>query len=1402
MALYNAKKLTKAQQAAQLMVDNYSESAFAWKALGTAFLEAGDAASALEPLTKSYGLNTEDVLTLTSLAAAYYRQGDEQQAIEYQAQAVILQPKYGPAQYRLAEMLQNAGQHFVALEHAQKALGLGYDELRSRLMVGALQYQTKYFSEALKNYHLLERKFPNHPTVFNNLGNLYKDIGEYEKAELYYQKALKKSPEFVMAYSNIFFAKHYNPATTQAEIINFAKGWEKRFALPSMQSVSAKKTKEKTLRVGLISSGFRIHPVGQMIATALENSRPDIHFYAYSTNDVNDHITKQIRNACKQWQQVRHLNQEATAELIRHDQIDILIDLSGHGDGSCLQAISMRPAPLCIKWVGGLVNTMGLESIDYLLSDSIETPKGVDDQYTEKLIRLPNDYICYVPCSYAPKTTSLPALKNRYITLGCLNNAAKISSQLLAQWALLMHQLPQSRLLLRGAQYESQDFCQRIWDEMVEHGIEQERILLEGPAKHQEFLETYQRIDIALDTWPYSGGLTTCEAMLMGVPVVTLPGPTFAGRHSATHLINAGLPELVTNSWDEYRQRVLELANDLPNLAVIRAGLRTILHYSPVCDAPRFANHFNNALRAIWVRYCEDKAPEALTFNKEGEMWFADEDKLVELPEALSEEVNEEETFEWEFDEPIIIVDNAAIMPGHPDYHKWMASGHLAVISFDPSSLLNNKVEELKEFGELHYYPHALLGDGQPTTLYATLNAEQGSTLKPLAEGQLPEYQRDKFKVLAELPINTVALDSIEGLSSVDMLVLDDLHDAMKVLENGSKYLKDTLLIQVKVAFQATHERQPNLAELQHWASRNGFRFYTLQNLQSHSHFPKNVPDEKYQANELVSAHVLFLPSDQRLGELTRLDAIKLAFLLDSVCEIRDMSYFILSMISSDYAELYLKGSSIVNKFQQVQQNARLSSVQDIISYLENASLKEQVAKHQLPAHLVVSLTSYKPRFDCLHLTLRSLLLQEFAPDILVLWISETEKEELPGAVWELVQYGLNIRFCEDIRSYKKIIPTLKDYPESFIVTADDDLYYEPNWLKGLVESWDGDYKTVVAHRAHKIILNVDEEPIPYKKWKWQVGPNEPADELIFPTSGAGALWPPHVFYNDIASKKHFMKFCPDADDIWLYWMASLNGAKIKRSDLDFHLVELSNNNTTPLWHNNIHQGGNDRCVSLLMSKYGAPWKEGKIKKEGAEVFSVPRYWEARYQQGGTSGAGSYGRLAKFKAKVINGFIEEKEIVSALEFGCGDGNQLSLMKSIDYVGVDVSISAIELCSKKFSEDKYKRFLTLDDFKNNPFSAEITLSLDVIYHLIDDDIYHGYMLRLFMSANKYCIIYSANIDEKMVDLHVRKRKFTDWVSQYTPQWKLLRFIPNDYPMKSDSDPTNTSFADFYIFEKQM
>lgn len=332
-----------------------------------------------------------------------------------------------------------------------------------------------------------------------------------------------------------------------------------------------------------MSDGFRQHPVGNMIIGALENISPEeVEFFFYTTSLNRDEVTKRFHTLATRWSDVKYTSDEQFAQQVRDDEIDILFDLAGHNTGTRSRAVSMHPAPLIVKWVGGLINTTGVEAIDYLISDHIETPEGEDEHYTEKLIRLPDDYIVYARPLLVPSLSSLPAKKNGYITLGCFNNPTKLNGELFSHWAQIMHQLPNSRLLLKGKPYTSQDFCERIYTQFEQAGIERERLILEGPAPHHEFLAAYNRVDISLDTWPYSGGLTTCESFLMGVPLVTLPGPTFAGRHSATHLINAGMPELVVDSWEAYHERVLELASDLDSLSTIRQHLRDVLLQSPV----------------------------------------------------------------------------------------------------------------------------------------------------------------------------------------------------------------------------------------------------------------------------------------------------------------------------------------------------------------------------------------------------------------------------------------------------------------------------------------------------------------------------------------------------------------------------------------------------------------------------------------------------------------------------------------------------------------------------------------------------------------------------------------------------------------------------------------------------
>src|SRR5690606_15465371 len=291
--------------------------------------------------------------------------------------------------------------------------------------------------------------------------------------------------------------------------------------------------RNRRLRIGMISGGFSAHPVGRMSTHGLMHVKRDqIEFYAYSTSRRSDHITEKIKNVCSKWVVVDQLTDKELDALIREDEIDILFDLSGYNDNSRMTAIMMEPAPIIVKWVGGLIRSTGVDAIDYLLSDRIQTPPDVDALYTEKLSRLPDDYICFEPAPYTPPANDLPAKINGYVAFGCFNNASKINNVLLENWAKILGQVQQARLFLKSHAFSSTDLQERVVEFFEQRGITKDRIRLEGASPHRQLLACYNDVDIALDPWPYSGGLTTCEALVMGVPVITMPGPTFAGRHS------------------------------------------------------------------------------------------------------------------------------------------------------------------------------------------------------------------------------------------------------------------------------------------------------------------------------------------------------------------------------------------------------------------------------------------------------------------------------------------------------------------------------------------------------------------------------------------------------------------------------------------------------------------------------------------------------------------------------------------------------------------------------------------------------------------------------------------------------------------------------------------------------
>jgi predicted O-linked N-acetylglucosamine transferase (SPINDLY family) len=359
-----------------------------------------------------------------------------------------------------------------------------------------------------------------------------------------------------------------------------------------------------------MSGTLKMHPVGWLTIAGLEALDPErFELVRLSAFEQGDYISQRFVAVAPERHDTGLYDDHGLAQHIRSSGIDILLDLGGYGDLGRMAVCAFRAAPVQIKWVGMQNHTTGIAEMDWIISDRWEIPPELEKFYTEKPLRLPDGYVCYSPPPDAPDVAPLPALSNGYVTFGCFNNLSKLTPNTVAAWARLLHRLPTARLLLKAPQFSEPDNAEDVRERFAAHGIESERLTIRGASPHRELLDQYKDIDMVLDPFPYNGGLTTCEALWMGVPTVTLPGEIFASRHSLSHISNVGLHDWVAQDLDSYLALAEQKAADLDGLARLRAGLREQVRRSPLCDAPRFGRHLSEALRHTWKVWCETKAP-------------------------------------------------------------------------------------------------------------------------------------------------------------------------------------------------------------------------------------------------------------------------------------------------------------------------------------------------------------------------------------------------------------------------------------------------------------------------------------------------------------------------------------------------------------------------------------------------------------------------------------------------------------------------------------------------------------------------------------------------------------------------------------------------------------------------
>ena len=376
---------------------------------------------------------------------------------------------------------------------------------------------------------------------------------------------------------------------------------------PAMQPLA-----DRPLRIGYVSADFCQHTVGLFVKDALKAHDPSrVQVFAYSAGQVKDWVTDEIRAACT-FRDVTALDDAALASQIRTDGIDVLIDLSGHTAGSRLTTFAHRPAPVMVSWLGYFATT-GLPCMDAVLLDSWHAPLGTEAQFVEPILRLPAGRFCYQPVPWAPAEVAPPPVeRNGHITFGCFNNTAKFNDGVFDAWARVLHAVPDARLILKWRTFNDEAFRQQVTDAFKARGIPAERIELRGPSFHADLLKEYADIDIALDPFPFTGGLTSCEALWMGVPVVTWPQTRVVSRQTHAFLHQIGLPELSAKDADDYVRIAVELANDRERLTQLQTTLRDRMRASPLMNVAGFTRQLEDTLIDLYCRIEAEESTHAM----------------------------------------------------------------------------------------------------------------------------------------------------------------------------------------------------------------------------------------------------------------------------------------------------------------------------------------------------------------------------------------------------------------------------------------------------------------------------------------------------------------------------------------------------------------------------------------------------------------------------------------------------------------------------------------------------------------------------------------------------------------------------------------------------------------------
>lgn len=650
VAAQNAQRYPEAERAyrAALQIDPNDPRALAL--LGTLAGIAGQFQLAIDLFTRALQRDPVNADLYHNIGETHRQLGDTGKALPAFNRAIELRPNHYEAYRSAADAAitaaeraesANAGEHARELRRiaARYLLNLGQKRYDARLggiepifreavdldpgnstalfALGSLLQENSLPSEAvsvLRRSIALDGK---NAEAYNNLGNAFFALQRWKETEEALRTAIKLDPNSAIVRQNLasttIMRWLYDDTARPQEVFERHRAWGSETTAEigagaiGTPSFANSRDPERRIRVAFLSGDFRGHSVAYFFWPLLRHLDPArIEIFCYSEVDRPDAVTASLRQLRGTWRDTVKMSDAALRAQLRADAIDIVVDLAGHTARNRLRALAVKAAPVTATWLGYPATT-GLPTVDWRITDAIVDPPGAERFYTEKLVRLPDGFLCYeANGDNLPEVSAPPAAASGRVTFGSFNNPQKLSRSTIAAWAAILGSLPGSRLLLKAPTLTDSGVQGHFLDLFREAGIGPERIVFRGFAvTAASHLRTYAEIDVALDPFPYNGTTTSCEAMWMGVPVVTLIGDRHSGLVGLDLLTRVSLAELAAPDTDSYVRLAAALGRDLPRLREIRSGLRERMRSSPLCDGVRFAAGFGRALRDVWRQWCQ-----------------------------------------------------------------------------------------------------------------------------------------------------------------------------------------------------------------------------------------------------------------------------------------------------------------------------------------------------------------------------------------------------------------------------------------------------------------------------------------------------------------------------------------------------------------------------------------------------------------------------------------------------------------------------------------------------------------------------------------------------------------------------------------------------------------------------